>query len=72
MQLLEPLVTSKVVADVNVVVSLLPNAFFGGMRRTRADRDQAHHPSDGLEGGSGLGVRRHGGMGTCANEGQVI
>ena len=42
------------------------------MRRTRVDRDQAHHPSDGLEGGSSSGVRRFGGMGTCGNERKVI
>ena len=35
---------------------LLPtNAFFGGMGRTRVDRDGAHHSSAVLEGGSGLG-----------------
>ena len=38
---------------------LSPNgAFFGGMRRTRVDRDRAHHPCVTLEGGSGSGVRR--------------
>ena len=43
---------------------LLPtNAFVGGMRRTRVDRDRAHHPCVALEGGSGSGVRRYGGKG---------
>ena len=65
------MITSTMVAAVDVVVSLLLTMhFFGGMRRTRVDdRDQAHHSSDGLWGGSGLGVRRCGGMGTCGNEG---
>ena len=39
------------------------------MHRTRVDRDRAHHPSVDLEGGSGSGLRRSGGMGTCGNEG---
>ena len=39
------------------------------MRRTRVDRDRAHHPNVVLEGGSGSGVRRHGGLGTRGSEG---
>ena len=70
MRLLKPLITRKIVVTVAVVVSLLPtNAFFGGVRRTRVDRDRADHPSVGLEGGGGSDVRRYGGMGTCGNEG---
>ena len=38
------------------------NAIFGGRRRTRVDRDRAHHPSVPLEGGSGSVVGRHGGQ----------
>ena len=33
------------------------------MRCTRVDRDRAHHTCVGLERGSGLGARRHGGKG---------
>ena len=43
-----------------VVVSLLCNAFFGGMRRTLVDRDRAHHPNVCFGGGRGPGVRRCG------------
>ena len=39
------------------------------MRRTRVDRDRAHHPCVTLEGGSGSGVRRCGGKGICGIEG---
>ena len=51
------------------VVSLPYSAIFGGMRFPRVDRDRAHHISVVLEGGSGSGVRRYGGMGTCVIEG---
>ena len=40
------------------------NAFFDGMRRTRVDRDRAHHPC-----GRGSGVPRCGGLGTRGSEG---
>ena len=39
------------------------SAFFGGMRRTRVDRDRAHHPCVPPEGGSASNVRRYGGKG---------
>ena len=39
------------------------------MRRMRVDRDRAHHTCVPLEGGSGSGVRRHGGKGICGIEG---
>ena len=55
-----------------VVVSLPYNALFGGMCRTRVDRDRAHHPSVVLEVGSGSGVRRFGGVGFSGNVGPVI
>ena len=42
---------------------------FGGMRRTRVNRDRAHHPCVVLEGGSGSGVRRYGSKGICGLEG---
>ena len=45
------------------VVSLLCSAFFGGMRRTRADRERAHRPNVCSEGGTASGVRRYVGMG---------
>ena len=52
-----------------VVVSLPYNAFFRDMRRTRVDRDRAHTPNVGPEGGSRSGVRNYGGMGISCNEG---
>ena len=55
-----------------MVVSLPYNAFFVGMRRTRVDRDRAHHTSVVPEGGSGSGMRRNGDMGFSGNEGRVI
>ena len=55
-----------------VVVSLLCNAFFGGMRRTRVDRDGAHHPNVCFKVGRGRCVRRYVGMGISGNEGRVI
>ena len=50
MQMLTPLIMrTKIVVTAAVVVSLFPtNAFFGGMRHTRVDRDRAHHPASVL------------------------
>ena len=50
MQMLTPLITrTKIVVTAAVVVSLFPtDGFFGGMRRTRVDRDRAEHPASVL------------------------
>ena len=62
----------RVIFLTTVVVFLLCNAFFGGMRRTRVDRDRAHHPNVFSERGGGPGVRRYVGMRISGNEGRVI
>ena len=59
----------RVIFSTTVVVSLLCDAFFGGMRRTRVDRDRAYHPDVCFEGGRGSGGRRCGGMEIGGNEG---
>ena len=60
MRLLKPMITSTMVAAVDVVVSLLPTS---GLTVT-----EPITPATVFGCGSGLGVRRCRGMGTCGNE----
>ena len=54
--------------EAEVVYLSLYKSIFGGIRRMRVDCDRAHHPRVCIEGGSGSGVRRCGGLGTCGIE----